>query len=575
MYAGASLLGLATWALLLFAATQRRGLFRFVAAAAFVVSFVFVQGEQTYFHDHWNTYLTIEASVFSKDFWGSIVLHYLADLGGHLRCMALPLAVSLVILLAARRVCRARRRGVAIAVFLLLPLVVGAHFLPARVATLASAPPDVLWFQAFGGMIRTQLGVGEEARKDRPRVRSPLPLPALEPAVRTPRNILFVLLESTRADAVCVEHDPDCKFTPHTNELLPHRFPFTQMRALDSTTVISTVTLFGGLGPHEDRESLHAWPWLFDYARAAGFHTAYWTSQDVMFGNLFLWRHGLGVSSYMSGRQIDPLADRSLGPPENLLADRVIEELRNLEEPFFAVLHLSNTHFPYYVNPRLPQPFQTTGQWPGDAAPLRRRYQNSIWQADMHLARVLRELRSTEAGRRTAIVYTSDHGEAFEERGHGGHIFSLYDEEIRVPAWIDAPTGILTDAQAKNLHEKKDTPVFHVDIAPTILDLMGVWENPAIEPLRRRMPGTSLLGEERTTRPLLMTNCSALWTCAYENWGAMQGNKKLFARAWDQVFMCFDVEADPHEREDLGAASCGNLLDMTLSQFGRMPTQNK
>jgi len=573
-YAFAALSSLVVWALLLHAASRRRGASRHLGAALFVLAATFAHGGQTYFHDHWNTYLSSEAAVFTKDFWGSVVMHHLADIGGHLRAMAPALAVSLALVVGARRWIRASRRTATIALTLAVAAISLRAWKHGSEDRAQAATPDVLWFEATGSMVAAQFELSEDTRKDRPRVRSPRPVPALAAPAGEKRNVLFVLLESMRADAVCIEHDADCAYTPHTNTLLPGRFPFTQMRSLDSTTVISTVVLFNGLGPHEDRETLHEWPWLFDYARAAGYHTAYWTSQDVMFGNLFLWRHGLGESSYVSARELDPEADPLVGPPEDILAERVKVELASLEEPFFAVLHLSNTHFPYYVNRDLPQPFQPArpSNRPGDAASFRRHYQNAVWQEDMHLAGVLRALRASEAGKRTAIVYTADHGEAFHERGQTGHIFSIFDEEIHVPAWIDVPPGWLSPAEVEALRDKKDAPVFHVDVAPTILDLMGIWEEPGLSSFKSRMPGTSLLRPERTTRPLLMTNCSALWTCAYENWGAMQGTKKLFARAWDQSFRCYDVAADPDEKEDLGADSCRDLLDLTLGRFGRMPS---
>jgi hypothetical protein len=103
----------------------------------------------------------------------------------------------------------------------------------------------------------------------RPRARESA-VPALVSRVEKPRNIVFVILESVRADATCISHDPECKRTEATNQLLPKRFGFSQMRSMDSTTAVSLAVLWGGLLPNEDRETLHTWPLLFDYAHAAG-----------------------------------------------------------------------------------------------------------------------------------------------------------------------------------------------------------------------------------------------------------------------------------------------------------------
>jgi len=62
------------------------------------------------------------------------------------------------------------------------------------------------------------------------------------------------------------------------------------------------------------------------------------------------------------------------------------------------------------------------------------------------------------------IIITADHGEEFLDHGHFGHRPKLYDELIHVPLVIKGP-GI---PQGK----KVDQIVQHLDIAPTILDLL-------------------------------------------------------------------------------------------------------
>lgn len=177
-----------------------------------------------------------------------------------------------------------------------------------------------------------------------------------------------MILESVRADATCVEYDPECQRTGTSNLLLPKRFPLNQMRSLDSSTAISLAVLWAGILPTEDRETLHTWPLLFDYAHAAGWDTAYWTSQNMMFGNARLWVKNLGVSKFVAATDLDPTADLDMGAPENLLADRVNAEIGELKEPFFAVIHLSNVHYPYHIDRNGPLPFQpwTTSKAPDD-----------------------------------------------------------------------------------------------------------------------------------------------------------------------------------------------------------------
>ncbi len=572
-YAGAMLESLLLWGTLLYAASRRTGVWRWVASILFVIAVTFSFGGQTYFYQQYHAYLNVDVSLFASNFMDSVLNQLFADIGNYLRAKTPPFLCAIAILVVARRVVRPRRLPARVAQWLAPVFLIASFFIPTQHRHMQAATPDVLYLHAVGGLIRTQLGMTDQSNQMRPRVRNSLPVPKLDEKPPLPRNVLFVILESVRADATCIEHDPDCQRTGFTNALFPHRFPFTQMRSMDSCTAVSLAVLWAGIGPQESREVLHTWPLLYDYAHAAGWDTAYWTSQNMMFGNARLWVKNLGVSKFVSATELDPTSDLDMGAPENFLADRVVSEIDELKEPYFGVVHLSNVHYPYYINPHGPQPFQpaTTSKAPDENSSFFNYYQNSVYQQDEHIAKILRHLRSTDAGKRTVIVYLSDHGEAFREHGQMGHTFSVFDEEIHVPAWIDAPPGTLTDEEAKNLAAKKDAFVFQVDITPTILDLMGLFDEPGIAKYKTKMLGHSLLRPELTTEALPMTNCAGVWSCAFENWGYMKQNMKIEARAWDVGWHCYDVAADPMEERNLGVEACGPLKDLALQTFGRLP----
>ncbi|MEO8917955.1 MAG: sulfatase-like hydrolase/transferase [Polyangiaceae bacterium] len=575
LYLASSLESLLVWAVLLHAASRRRGAFRWAACVLFVIAFTFTVGGQTYFYSQYNAYLNLDVSLFASNFKDSVINQLLADFGNYLRAKAPPLCIALALVWVARRWLRPVRLRAALTGYLAPLLLCASFWIPAQHRHLQAAPPDVLYLNAVGGLLATELGFTEQSKQTRPRTRESMPVPRLRPVSTPKRNVLFVILESVRADAVCIAYDPDCRRTEATNRLFPQRIPLPQMRSMDSTTAVSLAVLWSGLRPTESRDNLHTWPLIFDYAKAAGFDTAFWTSQNMLFGNARLWVKNLGVSKFFSATDLDPTSDLDMGAPEGLLAERVNREFGSLREPFLAVVQLSNVHYPYYVDPNGPQPFQpsTTSKAPEDNPYFKNYYQNSVYQQDQHLAKMLAYVRSTEAGKRTVIVYTSDHAEAFREHGQMGHTFSVFDEEIHVPAWVDAPDGTLTEDERKALTGKQSEYLFHVDLAPTVLDLMGVGEDPAIAKYKERMPGHSLLRPGLSDQPLLMTNCSALWTCAFENWGVMQKNMKVESRAWDVGWKCHDVRRDPLELQNLDLSECGDLVDVANRAFGRLPGQ--
>jgi arylsulfatase A-like enzyme len=184
---------------------------------------------------------------------------------------------------------------------------------------------------------------------------------------------------------------------------------------------------------------------------------------------------------------------------------------------------------------------------------------------------LIAKLRGEPPGARTVVLYTADHGEAFREHGQLGHTTSLFDEEIHVPAWIDAPPGSLTESERDAVRAAKREPVWHLDFAPTILDLLGLADAPALASFRARMVGSSLLRMTRTSAVLPLTNCTDTWGCGVRNWGAMQRTLKLEAREFDTNWHCYDLALDPDERRDIGADACPDLRRVAEVTFGRLP----
>jgi arylsulfatase A-like enzyme len=234
-----------------------------------------------------------------------------------------------------------------------------------------------------------------------------------------------------------------------------------------------------------------------------------------------------------------------------------------MRAPFVGVVHLSNTHFPYVIDDS-DAPFQPQSHafGAGDTVKVRNRYLDAIRRQDAIVARLVRGLRAMPGGDRAIVVFVSDHGEQIRERGAIGHTWGVYDEEVRVPFWVDAPPGMLRSEQEESLRALRDVPVTQLDVLPTVLDLMGIWDAPQIAPFRRDMPGQSLLRGGTPDRPVVLTNCSDLFACAFKNWGAMRGGRKLVATQNDSRWHCFDVLEDPREKSDLGEDACNDLREL-------------
>ena len=182
-------------------------------------------------------------------------------------------------------------------------------------------------------------------------------------------------------------------------------------------------------------------------------------------------------------------------------------------------------------------------------------------------------MREAEFGPRTVVVYTSDHGEQFREHNQLGHTASVFDVELHVPTWIDAPAGTITTREREALASYRDASVFHTDLTPTMLDLMGLLEAPAVAPYRVNMVGSSLLRGEYPERTVALTNCTGVWGCVFQNWGLMRGSRKLHAREWDGAWLCYDVARDPGELNPLPLDRCANLVTEAERIYPSVPGQ--
>jgi glucan phosphoethanolaminetransferase (alkaline phosphatase superfamily) len=573
-YAATALLSMCFWTTLVVAAAGRRGLTRYVAGALFLAAFTLTFGVQSAFHAFYNIYLSIDAVLHSHTFVGSLVGELpLTQPGVALRLVGAFVA-SVALLVAARRWVRPRRSARRMAVGVVPVGVLAVLLVPVSYRQVQSTPPDLLYLHGLTALAKERLGIRRDARLFGWRRASEV-VPPLRRRPARPRNVVLILQESQRADVTCVEFDPRCdKATRASNAAAPGRLPLLQMRANASATANSLLVLWTGLRPTESGALIHSAPLLWEYAAAAGYDNAYWTSQHLLYGNARLMVQDAPISHRCSATQLDPGADLYVGARDALLTDRVISEWAQLREPFFAVVHYSNNHIPYVFDPAH-APFQPSehADDPAKNEEFKNFYRNVVYLSDLAVGRLIEHLRATEIGRRTVLVYTADHGEAFREHGQIGHSTSIYDEELRVPMWIDAPPGVLSEDEVQHIKGARSDLLWHVDVTPTLLDLMGLWDEPALQPFRARMMGHPITRSVRTTEPVPITNCTAIWDCAFRDWGMMQGSRKIEAREWgDDQYRCFDVLEDPAEQRSLGEAACAPLPELARKLYGAMPS---
>jgi hypothetical protein len=443
---------------------------------------------------------------------------------------------------------------------------------------LSHATPEYRLLGAWRGLFaaRTTLAQGVDVPRTRPI--------ASRRSLGTVPDVLVILGESLRADAYCETAGP-CARAPQVSSRLVNRVHLTNMYAVASYTAISVNAIMTGQTQLGARADITAPPTLFEWLRGVrigddSLHLSYHSAQ---LASVFERDIGPRVTEQwvtledLVGHKVEDEDDVVDARVDRLVVDRFLRDLPAQRSPSVAMLHLAGTHAPYFVDDTLAphQPYDRRPAWSG-LDKLHNAYRNAILAQDVELARAVDAFvqSKTQLARPWVILFTSDHGEAFGERRAIHHGQNVYPEQIRVPAFVAWGGEGLRASEVERLHARGPRRATHLDLLPTVLDLVGVWNTPALR--GARFDGDSWLKDASvsTATVLPLSNCTASFTCPLSNWGVLGPERLLVAQPWDAQFQCVRIPSgDALElRED---AACGALREASRAFFPQLPSGAK
>jgi len=431
--------------------------------------------------------------------------------------------------------------------------------------SLQAAPPDTCFIHGVFHAVRDGLG-GKGWARHGFTLRRPTPIPAIPPPAHRP-NVLVVLTESVRADVVCSDPPPGCK-DPWLDAVVPDRVPLGTLVSQSSGTFSACMMLWTGMPPDVPLAAAHETPVIWELARATGYRTAYITSQNLRYDDFGAFVERAGIDVEVSALELGDTKNAQVGAPDELAAARLVDFVEKVpaEQPYFAVLHFSNTHSPYRVDPALlpftPQSDDATG----DINAFWNHYRDSVAMQERTLQGVLRTLRGLPSWDDTVVVYLSDHGEAFREHGRLYHLNTLYEEEVRIPGWLVAGKRALGSDALRALGTYAGHRTYSQDISATLVDLVGARDARRTLPFANLATGRSLLRPMGPPHASLLATETAVWEPNDAQFGAMSDDRLLVGSAASR-WRCFDLAADPGEKRALDADACGPLRAMAERAF--------
>lgn len=385
-------------------------------------------------------------------------------------------------------------------------------------------------------------------------------------------NVLFVMLESISPDGPGYGGNPRA-VTPEIDRLAAGGLRLRRAWAAATHSNYAQPAALSSQFPYR-RTTLDLYHRL-DYPRflfhdlmvTLGYDTAIISSQDESWqgiarfqdtGTPIFHRHALDHP----GPFIDTGTEKVV--PDELTTDLALTWLTEPRDgPWALYVNFQTTHFPYTTPEGSHQRYQPSepsagsytyvGYPEADYPVVRNRYDNALAYVDEQVGRLRDYLEHTGELDNTLWIITADHGEMFGDHGLVTHGRTVYDAEARVPLLLYWP-GVI---QPRDSHE----PVSHLDILPTLTELLGVPPHPSFQ-------GTSMLERVEPALPrsaIFMTIQGWRHADAVVCWPW-----KLIADRTNDKVLLFHLEQDPREMANLAdahpgtTARLGQLLDSQL-----------
>jgi arylsulfatase A-like enzyme len=450
-------------------------------------------------------------------------------------------------------------------------------------------------------------------------------------------NVLFIAIDTLRADHLgCHGHWRTT--SPHLDALAARGVRFAQHISPHIPTHPGYTTMFTGKdvlthqivaqgGKVELSESVRTLPQVLQrrgYFTAAADNLGRWFNRGYGVCEGYGWAHE-GTQPMRKAEAV------------NETALKVLDACDSQDRPWFCFLHYWDPHTPYLppapfsrmfysgdeTNPAHTSAREMMQEYPAfmyyfqdwmpgltDVEFPKAQYDAEIAYVDTALAHVLTKVAQMKGGEDTAIIVTSDHGEELDEHQMWFDHHGLYETNLHVPLIMHHPERLYGGEVRPGLTS-------HVDVAPTVLDLVGLSDAAEAE----KMEGRSLLSEvagppsacgghpatDAGVGAVTDRDCIYLTECAWmKKRGFRTPRHKYIESLHDELhqrppFELYELQADPGEQHNLadeqpqiladfqarmqafvsrrlaetGLPDPQSVQDITLTQVGSPPANEK
>jgi arylsulfatase A-like enzyme len=283
---------------------------------------------------------------------------------------------------------------------------------------------------------------------------------------------------------------------------------------------------------------------LSELMRAGGIHAGLFHAGDFAFYDKLGFFGGRGYEATVDAETMVRrygIERSKWGVDDRVMSRAVLDWVDSLPrgERFAALMITLNPHYPYTLPAGTEKPFPGKGK--------RERFLNAIAFNDRVFEELLRAFEKRGRYRDTLFIWLADHGNVIAAHGRptpGSRGF--YQDNLHVPLVLLNPRLFPGGGEgAPRLSARLGS---HVDLLPTVLDLLGLPPDP-------RHRGQSLVSPRYVPRRVFFGAFISRRTYV----GLLEGPYKVALDIRQDRLEYYDLDEDPDERNDLGADHPGRM----------------
>jgi len=364
-------------------------------------------------------------------------------------------------------------------------------------------------------------------------------------------NIIIYVIDALRADHLNIYGYPR-PTSPFINLYGQQAYLFTNAFSISAWSRPSIGTLLTSLYPTfhgaSNRSSVlnESVLTVAEVLKKFGYKTAAFIANGNIFDPVLHFDQGFHF--------FHPIISTSQGKPSAHNIITAVQEwlykFANQDTPFFFYIHTVDSHEPYRYFHHHFEEIQKNKKFPPRIKEIItsrphmeeffNHYDASVRYSDFYFGRFFEELKKLNLIDKSIIILTADHGEEFLDHGGQAHGGRLFIEQINVPLIIWVPEKI------RKLGFVKER-VSHLDISPTILNLIGLQPPPSWQ-------GTSFAELMTKEKPNYKKNEIYFMEELDENklYAIISGKYHYILRIKPKIEeFLFNLETDPFELADL------------------------